>query len=133
MQIARLSRAVAFAMTKSGTGQRRWPRLTWPQFGSRAGPQRTERFPFPRRWARQARKGPRQPMFTAATSRKASAGSPNAKNGKSRPTTRPNNARPATGSDHGGRTKPNWFTTFAQHTAHLAGRPITFLLAVITI
>ena len=72
-------------------------------------------------------------MSTAATSRKASAGSPNAKNGKSRPAARPNNDRPATGSDHGGRTKPNWFTTFAQHTAHLAGRPITFLLAVITI
>ena len=72
-------------------------------------------------------------MSTAAASRKASAGSPNAKNGKSRPATRPNNNRPAAGSDHGGRAKPNWFTTFAQRTAHLAGRPVTFLLAVIMI
>ena len=71
-------------------------------------------------------------MSTAATSRKASAGSPNARTAS--PGRRPGpNDRPATLPDHGGRTRPNWFTTFAQHTAHLAGRPITFLLAVITI
>jgi low affinity Fe/Cu permease len=29
--------------------------------------------------------------------------------------------------------KPNWFTIFAQHTAHLAGKPVAFLLASSTI
>ena len=29
--------------------------------------------------------------------------------------------------------KPSWFTSFAQKTAHLAGKPMTFLLAAATI
>ena len=38
----------------------------------------------------------------------------------------PGSAQPRNG-------RPNWFAVFAQHTAHLAGRPIAFLLATGTI
>jgi low affinity Fe/Cu permease len=40
------------------------------------------------------------------------------------------NAKPAPGNGH---TRPSWFTLFAQHTAQLAGRPATFILAVAVI
>jgi low affinity Fe/Cu permease len=82
-------------------------------------------------------------MSTAATSSKDSANSPAAKNGKSGAAAKRNNgAHSRTLADCGQladslskhRNKsPNWFTMFAQKTAHLAGRPITFLLAVVTI
>ena len=62
-----------------------------------------------------------------------------AKNGKSSPAAERNNGAQAdcgqladSPSKQTNRT-PNWFTMFAQKTAHLAGRPITFLLAVVTI
>ena len=43
-------------------------------------------------------------------------------------------ARPApTGKKQSAKTKPSWFTVFAQKTAHLAGRPITFIVATATI
>jgi low affinity Fe/Cu permease len=72
-------------------------------------------------------------MSTSATARKTKA----ATIGKS--AKRPNNGTPMVCDDGSvphranGRTKPSWFTAFAQKTAHLAGRPITFLLAVVTI
>jgi low affinity Fe/Cu permease len=82
-------------------------------------------------------------MATAATSRKNSDSSRAEKNGKS-----VSNARSNNGAQHGtpaepgavadsiakpGKKSPSWFTVFAQKTAQLAGRPITFLLAVLTI
>jgi len=77
-------------------------------------------------------------MSTAATPRKGSAGGPAAKNGKSGAAAKRNNGAQA---DCGqvadklsqGNKTPSWFTVFAHKTAQLAGRPITFLLAVITI
>jgi low affinity Fe/Cu permease len=78
-------------------------------------------------------------MATAAPARKGSNGSPAAKNGKSSPATKRNNnvqsdyAPSADSLFKQGNKAPSWFTVFAQKTAHLAGRPITFLLAVITI
>ena len=59
---------------------------------------------------------------TPHTSHKDSTGSHAAKNGKS--------VHQAKRSNERSNKTPNWFTMFAQKTAHLAGRPITFLLAV---
>jgi low affinity Fe/Cu permease len=82
-------------------------------------------------------------MSPAAIPHKGSTGSPAAKNGKSALAAKRNNsAHNGTPADCGPlavslskrRNKtPSWFTMFAQKTAHLAGRPITFLLAVVTI
>jgi low affinity Fe/Cu permease len=83
-------------------------------------------------------------MSPAAILHKGSAGGSHAaKNGKSGPAAKRNNsAHTGTPADCGPlaislsnrRNKtPSWFTMFAQKTAHLAGRPITFLLAVVTI
>src|SRR5947207_8277880 len=77
-------------------------------------------------------------MSTVAISRKSSSGGPAAKNSKSGPTAKRNNgAQAACGplavSLSKNNKTPSWFTVFAQKTAQLAGRPITFLLAVITI
>ena len=41
-------------------------------------------------------------------------------------------SRPSPGSKHKA-TKQSWFTLFAQKTAHLAGKPVAFLLATATI
>jgi low affinity Fe/Cu permease len=78
-------------------------------------------------------------MSTAASARKGSANSHAAKNGKaSQAAKRINGAQAECGQLTDKLSKPtnkspNWFTVFAQKTAQLAGRPITFLLAVITI
>jgi len=81
-------------------------------------------------------------MSTAATSRKGSTGSAAAKNGKAAAAAKRNSgAHNGTLADCGqlavslskNNKTPSWFTVFAQKTAQLAGRPITFLLAVITI
>jgi low affinity Fe/Cu permease len=37
------------------------------------------------------------------------------------------------GAGHRSGAKPSWFSLFAQKTAHLAGRPLAFLLATMTI
>ena len=78
-------------------------------------------------------------MSTAANARKGSTGSTAAKNGKSGAAAKRNNDAEAdcgqlalSLSKRRNKT-PGLFTMFAQKTAHLAGRPITFLLAVITI
>src|SRR5215217_7107003 len=76
-------------------------------------------------------------MSRAAISPKRSTGSPAAKNGKSAPAKRNNGALadcgPLAVSLSKSNKTPGLFTMFAQKTAQLAGRPITFLLAVITI
>jgi low affinity Fe/Cu permease len=96
-------------------------------------------------------------MATAAMSRKGSANNHAAKNGKSAAAAKRNNgalddtpadcgevakslarsglaksplAKSKNGSTH---KSPSWFTAFAQKTSYFAGRPITFLLAVLTI
>jgi low affinity Fe/Cu permease len=75
-----------------------------------------------------------------ATARGASPGSP-AKNGKVSRSAKASNGA-AAGQQHGGgilasrlrrNGKAGWFTCFAQRTAHLAGKPIAFLLATATI
>ena len=78
-------------------------------------------------------------MSTSVTPHKGSNSGHTAKNDQSVPATKRNNGAQANRgqvadsmSKRRNRT-PNWFTMFAQKTAHLAGRPITFLLAVITI
>jgi low affinity Fe/Cu permease len=80
-------------------------------------------------------------MSNAATSRKGRAGSPAAKNGKTAAAAKRNGAHNGVDADCGelavslskNNKTQSWFTVFAQKTAQLAGRPITFLLAVITI
>jgi low affinity Fe/Cu permease len=76
-------------------------------------------------------------MSRAAISHKRSTGSPAAKHGKSAPAKRNNGAQadcgPLAVSLSKNNKTPGLFTVFAQKTAQLAGRPITFLLAVITI
>jgi len=80
-------------------------------------------------------------MPTAATSRKGSTSSPAAKNGQADAAAKRNGAHNGTLADCGqlavslskNNKTPSWFTVFAQKAAQLAGRPITFLLAVITI
>jgi low affinity Fe/Cu permease len=78
-------------------------------------------------------------MSTAPNSRKGSASSPAAKNGKSAPAAKNNNGAQANGNQSAdkfpkpGNKTPSWFTVFAQKAALLAGRPIAFLFAVITI
>jgi low affinity Fe/Cu permease len=82
-------------------------------------------------------------MSASATSHQGSANSHTAKNGKSGPAAKHNNGVQA---DCGALAdslpkQPNkqtnkaqsWFTVFAQKTAKLAGRPVAFLLAVMTI
>jgi len=77
-------------------------------------------------------------MSPAATSRKDSTGSRAAKNGKAAPAAKHNNGAqadcgPLAVSLSKNNKAPSWFTVFAQKAAQLAGRPIAFLLAVITI
>jgi low affinity Fe/Cu permease len=76
-------------------------------------------------------------MSTAATTRKGNTNSHAAKNGRASPAAkRSNGAQPDCGelADTLRKNKtPGFFTVFAQRTAQLAGRPVTFLLAVITI
>ena len=78
-------------------------------------------------------------MSPAAIPHKGSTGSHAAKNGKSGLAAKRNSGAqtdcgPLAVSLSNRRNKtPSWFTMFAQKTAHLAGRPITFLLAVVTI
>ena len=77
-------------------------------------------------------------MSRAAISHKRSNGSPAAKNSKSAATAKRNNGAQAecgqlAASLPKSNKTPGLFTMFAQKTAQLAGRPITFLLAVITI
>jgi low affinity Fe/Cu permease len=78
-------------------------------------------------------------MSTAASARKGSANSHAAKNGKASPAAkRVNGAQAECGqlADKLSKTTnktPSLFTVFAQKTAQLAGRPITFMLAVVTI
>ena len=80
-------------------------------------------------------------MPTAASARKGSANSHAAKNGKSSPAAKRNNGAHADEPADCGvlaeklskNKAPGFFTVFAQKTAQLAGRPITFLLAVVTI
>jgi len=77
-------------------------------------------------------------MSRAAISHKRSNGSPAAKNSKSAPAAKRNNGAQANcghvaASLPNSNKTPGLFTMFAQKTAQLAGRPITFLLAVITI
>src|SRR3954471_21824452 len=78
-------------------------------------------------------------MSTAANSRKADPGSHTAKNGKSAPAAKRNNGAQADCgevADSLSKRKnktPGLFTMFAQKTAYLAGRPVTFLRAVVTI
>jgi low affinity Fe/Cu permease len=77
-------------------------------------------------------------MSRAAISHKRSNGSPAAKNSKSAATAKRNNGAQAecgqlAASLPRSNKTPGLFTMFAQKTAQLAGRPVTFLLAVITI
>jgi low affinity Fe/Cu permease len=76
-------------------------------------------------------------MSTTASARKGSANSRAAKNGKASPAAkRVNGTQAECGqlAEQLSKNKtPGFFTVFAQKTAQLAGRPITFLLAVITI
>ena len=77
-------------------------------------------------------------MSRAAISHKRSNGSPAAKNSKPAPAAKRNNGAQANcghvaASLPNSNKTPGLFTMFAQKTAQLAGRPITFLLAVITI
>jgi low affinity Fe/Cu permease len=68
-------------------------------------------------------------MPNSATSR---SGSQPPKNGKPAPAARRRNGTKVDRSPAftNGRSKPGWFTGFAQKTAHLAGKPVTFMLAV---
>jgi low affinity Fe/Cu permease len=70
-------------------------------------------------------------MPNSATSRRAPAGQA-PKNGKPAPAKRNNgtHAASATPNHH---TKPSLFTLFAQKTAYLSGRPVTFMLATLVI
>jgi len=79
-------------------------------------------------------------MSITATSRQATAG-PAPKNAKAsakakssadaKPAAKRSNGKQAATSN--GHTKPGLFTIFAQKTAHLAGKPVTFMLAAVTI
>ena len=71
-------------------------------------------------------------MSTSAASRRASA-SPAPKNGKPVAAAKRGNGKPAADATPNHHTKPGVFTKFAQKTAQLAGRPITFILAALTI
>src|SRR4051812_2837872 len=63
----------------------------------------------------------------------ASATSRATKNGKSSHTAKRNGNGKAGARPANGHAKPGWFTAFAQRTAQLAGKPVTFMLAVVTI
>jgi low affinity Fe/Cu permease len=74
-----------------------------------------------------------------STSGRASAMSP-AKNGKTSPAIKAVNGAPAEAEYCAAKASPlqrngktSWFTSFAQKTAHLAGKPATFMLAAATI
>jgi low affinity Fe/Cu permease len=84
-----------------------------------------EQFGAPPRWL------PRNPgtrPMTATTHRRTSAA---ASNGKPSPAVKRGNGNHAKPSQRP--TKPSWFTLFAQKTAQLAGRPVTFMLATLII
>src|SRR5215207_7414088 len=78
-------------------------------------------------------------MPTSATARRASANSHAAKNGKPYAPKRANGDQADGGhvaaalSPAKRNGKPGLFTTFAQKTAHLTGRPATFMLATLVI
>ena len=78
-------------------------------------------------------------MPTSATARRASANSHAAKNGKPNAPKRANGDQADCGhvaaalSPAKRNGKPGLFTTFAQKTAHLTGRPATFMLATLVI
>jgi low affinity Fe/Cu permease len=73
-------------------------------------------------------------MSASTTSRRAPA-SPAPKNGKPAHATakRGNGATVHPSAKPNGHNKPGLFTMFAQKTAHLAGKPVTFMLAAVTI
>jgi len=77
--------------------------------------------------SRQTRANSRQNAKSARTGKRA--------NGAAGPGTDSNGApaRPSPGAKPRPNTKPGLFTVFAQKTAQLAGRPVTFMLAALTI
>ncbi|MEA3028597.1 MAG: hypothetical protein QOF91_3882 [Alphaproteobacteria bacterium] len=77
-------------------------------------------------------------MSISTTPRKASAGTNAPKNGKPAAAKRSDSARPCLAAanetaPNRKMKKPSWFTSFAQKTAQLAGRPATFMLATLVI
>jgi low affinity Fe/Cu permease len=75
--------------------------------------------------------------MSTASARKGSTNSHAAKNGKSSPTAKRSNGAQADCGELADTLRknktPGFFTVFAQRTAQLAGRPVTFLLAVLTV
>jgi hypothetical protein len=108
-----------------------------PQFGSSAHRAGRNGYGHSRVSRHNPRKYQRKPMSMSTTVRKPSADT--AKNGKACRTARRGNGAhlgPATAKDaapNHNKKKPSWFTSFAQNTAHLAGRPTTFMLATVVI